>query len=91
MSFQALVCKGMFGDKYYDCRLKVTPFRARSLRLVPFTNQTTYQDSISLEVGGHDYMEGLYFYFILVNLLLFYLSTCKSRQGSCYLLNSIKM
>ena len=80
MSFQALACKGMFGNKYYDCRLKVTPFRARSLRLVPFTNQTNYQDSISLEVGGHDYMEGQYFYFFPVVLLLFYLSTYKYRN-----------
>ena len=55
--FQALRCKGMFDNIYQDCRLKLRPFRAQSLRLVPLTFPEAYIDALNIEIGGLDYME----------------------------------
>ena len=60
----------MFGLRFQECRLKLQPFRAVSVRIVSKDYSSTYLEELLIEVGGLDYLEGLFvclFVFCLVS------------------------
>ena len=75
----------MFGFRFQECRLKLQPFRAASVRIVSKDYSSTYLEEFLIEVGGLDYLEGLFVcllsYFNLMPFCRMYQKTSKNHQN----------
>eukprot|EP00112_Aurelia_sp_Birch-Aquarium-sp1_P007635 Seg1833.2_Seg1833.3 transcript_id=Seg1833.2_Seg1833.3/GoldUCD/mRNA.D3Y31 product="hypothetical protein" protein_id=Seg1833.2_Seg1833.3/GoldUCD/D3Y31 len=54
---KVLRCKNMFGVRFQQCKLKLEPFRAASVRIISKDYSVTYKEELLIEVGGLDYLE----------------------------------